>query len=110
MQPIDLILLTGEAPPPGGGLGAFIPIILIFVIFYFLLIRPQMKKQKEHQRMVSALKTGDKIVTSGGMYGLITNVRDTTVTLKIADNVKVEMDRNSIATILKASEGGSDSK
>lgn len=101
-----LVLAQAQEAPPGSALGAFVPIILIFIIFYFLLIRPQMKKQKEHQKMVSELKTGDKVVTSGGIYGLITNVRDTTVTLKIAENVKIELDRTSVGAIIKSSDSG----
>ena len=74
------------------GIGQFIPLILIFVIFYFFLIRPQQKKVKEHRAMVEGLKKGDKIVTSGGITGTITRVIDNDkVEVEIADNVKVEI-------------------
>ena len=74
------------------GIGQFIPLILIFVIFYFFLIRPQQKKVKEHRAMVESLKKGDKIVTSGGITGTITRVIDNDkVEVEIADNVKVEI-------------------
>ena len=76
------------------GIGQFIPLILIFVIFYFFLIRPQQKKVKEHRAMVESLKKGDKIVTSGGITGTITRVIDNEkVEVEIADNVTVEVIR-----------------
>ena len=81
------------APAAGGGFGAFIPLILIFVIFYFLLIRPQQKKAKEHQQFLANLKKGDAVVTSGGIYGTITGLTDAVVTLEIADNVRVKVAR-----------------
>ena len=78
----------------GSGIGQFIPLILIFVIFYFFLIRPQQKKVKEHKAMVESLKKGDKIVTSGGITGTITRVVDNDkVEVEIADNVTVEVVR-----------------
>ncbi len=80
---------------------SFVPIILIFVIFYFLLIRPQQKKQKEHAEMVSKLKKGDQVITNGGIYGIISSVKDRTVLLKIDENVKMEIQKNSIAYITK---------
>ena len=76
------------------GIGQFIPLILIFVIFYFFLIRPQQKKVKEHKAMVEALKKGDKVVTSGGITGTITRVIDNDkVEVEISDNVIVEVVR-----------------
>ena len=76
-----------------------LPLAFIFVIFYFLLIRPQQKRQKEHQQLLANLKTGDKVVTSSGIHGLIANVKDTTFLVKIADNVKIEVDKNAIASV-----------
>ena len=82
-----------------------LPIILIFVIFYFLLIRPQKKQQDEHRKMIASLKKNDEVITSGGIHGTITNVKEHTVTLKVDDNVKVEVQKNSIASMKrKASE------
>ena len=76
----------------GSGIGQFIPLILIFVIFYFFLIRPQQKKVKEHKAMVEGLKKGDKVVTSGGIVGTIERVVDNDkVEVIISDNVKVEI-------------------
>ena len=74
---------------------------LIFVMMYFLLIRPQKKRQMEQQRLVSALKTGDRVVTNAGIHGLISNVKETTVLVKVADNVKIEMEKSAIANVLK---------
>ena len=80
---------------------SFVPIILIFVIFYFLLIRPQQKKQKEHAEMVSKLKKGDQVITNGGICGIISSVKDRTVLLKVDENVKIEIQKNSIVYITK---------
>ena len=78
----------------GSGIGQFIPLILIFVIFYFFLIRPQQKKVKEHKAMVEGLKKGDKVVTSGGITGIISRVIDNEkVEVEIAENVTVEVIR-----------------
>ena len=83
----------------------FVPMICIGVIFYFLIIRPQSKRQKEHAALVSALRTGDKVITNGGIHGIIANVKDGNVlSLKIADNVKIEIDKSAIATVVKSSE------
>lgn len=71
----------------------------MIVIMYYVMIRPQSKRQKEHQRLISALKTGDRVVTSSGIHGMITNVKDTTVTVKVADNVKIEMEKSAVANV-----------
>ena len=68
---------------------------------YFLMIRPQKKRQQEQQRLISALKTGDRVVTNAGIHGLIANVKETTVMLKIADNVKIEVDKSAVTNIVK---------
>jgi preprotein translocase subunit YajC len=81
----------------GGGLGAFVPLILMFAIFYFLLIHPQRKKQKEHQKMLSELKRGDRVITAGGIHGTIEALTDTVVKLKIAENVLIDLSRSAIA-------------
>jgi preprotein translocase subunit YajC len=91
------------AAGPGGGIGFFVPFIFIFIIMYFMLFRPQKKRQQEQQRLLSALKTGDKVVTNAGIHGLIANVKETTVMLKVADNVKIELEKTAIANVLKDS-------
>ncbi|MDO9082426.1 MAG: preprotein translocase subunit YajC [Humidesulfovibrio sp.] len=90
--------LTGNGGGQGGNpLGAFVPLILMFAIFYFLLIRPQQKKAKLHKEMIGNLKIGDRIVTNGGIYGSIVRMKDTTIILEIAEKVQVEMLRNTVA-------------
>src|SRR5256885_15672378 len=89
------------APGPAGGISFFVPFIFIFIIMYFLLFRPQKKRQQEQKRLISALKTGDRVVTNAGIHGLIANVKETTVILKVADNVKIEMEKAAITTVLK---------
>jgi preprotein translocase subunit YajC len=93
--------------PPGGDAGGgggnplagFLPLLIIFAIFYFLLIRPQQKKARDHRDLLESLKKGDKVVTSGGVYGLIEQVGTNTVTLKVAENVKVKFGKSYIATV-----------
>ena len=81
------------------------PVIFIFVIFYFLLIRPQKKTQDEHKKMIAALKKNDDVITSGGIHGTIVNVKDNSVVLKVDDNVKIEVQKNGVSTMKrKASE------
>jgi len=79
-----------------------LPLILIFVIFYFLLIRPQKSKEKEHLKMLGNLNKNDEVVTSGGIHGTIVNVKDKTVILRIDDNVKMEIDKNAVAYVKRA--------
>jgi len=88
------------APPPGGTLASFIPLILIVVIFWFLLIRPQMKRNKQHRELVAGLSAGDEIITSGGMLGRITGVSDSFVTLKLADGIEVKLQRHAVAQVV----------
>ena len=83
---------------------AFIPIILMFAIFYFLLIRPQQKKAKVHKEMLSAIKKGDKVITNGGLHGVVTGIQDTVVTMEIAPKIRVKVSRGSIAGIASRSE------
>jgi preprotein translocase subunit YajC len=85
-------------------LTSFLPFVFMIIIFYFLLIRPQQKRQKEHQRLLSSLKTGDRVVTSGGIHGLIANVKESTVLLKVADNVKIEVDKSAISNVTRPTE------
>jgi len=98
------ILLAQSAVPAAGTgspLASFVPIILIFVIMYFVLFRPQMRRQKEQARLVSSLKTGDRVVTASGIHGLISNIKETTVIVKVADNVKLEMEKTAVTNVLK---------
>lgn len=79
-----------------------LPLVFIFVIFYFLLIRPQKSKEKEHQKLLASLNKNDEVVTSGGIHGTIVNVKEKTVVLRIDENVKMEVEKNCIAYVKKA--------
>ncbi len=102
---MGLAYAMGTSPGGGGGSGSqflsFLPIILIFVIFYFLLIRPQQKQKKEHQNLLSNLKVGDNVLTTGGIYGRITGIKDDKVTVEISDKVRVKVNRGHIAGVAK---------
>jgi len=105
----DIAYAMGPSNPQGGGqglgaLGSLIPLVIIFVIFYFLLIKPQQKKVKEHKKMMENLKKGDKIITSGGLYGVIEAVSNNTVTIKVGENVKVKLGKSYIAALRAPSE------
>ena len=93
----------GAAGQGTGGFSAFVPLILMFVVFYFLLIRPQQKKTKEHREMITHLKKGDRIVTSGGLHGRITAVSETTMTVEIAEKVRVKISRGNVAQLAQPS-------
>ena len=82
-----------------GAIGQFLPIILIFAVFYFLLLRPQQKRQRELQQTISQLKTGDRIVTTGGVIGTITSVRDTSFLIRSADKSILEIARSAVAGV-----------
>lgn len=86
---------------PAGTLGMFLPMIIVFGIFYFLVFRPQQKAQKEKQKMIAALKRGDEIISNSGLYGKIMELAETTVMLQIANNVIVKMDRSQIAGLVQ---------
>ncbi len=105
-------LAQTAAPTAGpGALEAFLPIILIFVVFYFLLIRPQQKKMKQHKDMLSAIRRGDRIVTGGGIVGTVTKViDDNEVQLEIAEGVRVRVQRALISSVLAKTEAAPPSK
>jgi len=91
-------VLTAPAAPGGGGAGmqSLIFLLLIIVVFYFFMIRPQVKKQKEATNFRNSLKKGDKVTTTGGIYGKVNDVKDRTVTLEIADNVLIKVDKTAV--------------
>jgi preprotein translocase subunit YajC len=97
------IAFAAMGPPSGSGPSAIVTQVMffgaIFAIFYFLLIRPQQRQRKERERMLSALKKGDRVVTSGGLHGTVVGLADHTVTLKVADQVKLEFDRSAIGRV-----------
>jgi preprotein translocase subunit YajC len=99
-----LFLAQAQQPQPGGGqtLMMYAPFwIFLIIIMYFVMIRPQKKRQQEQQRLMSSLKTGDRVVTNAGIHGLIANVKETTVMLKVTDNVKIEMEKSAITNVLR---------
>jgi preprotein translocase subunit YajC len=102
----ELAYAMGPQPGGGGGGGStlwsFLPIILIFVVFYFLLIRPQQKRTKEHRTLLESIKTGEYVLTSGGIYGRITGIKDNIITVEISDKVRVKVNRGNIAGVVKA--------
>ena len=81
-----------------------LPFVFIFIIMYYVMLRPQMRRQKEAAKLVAALKTGDRVVTASGIHGLISNVKETTVIVKVADNVKLEMEKSAVTNVVKATE------
>ena len=87
-----------------GGFSSFIPLILMFAIFYFLLIRPQQKKTKEHRGMVSNLKKGDRIITTGGLHARITGLDENTLTVELADKVRVKMQRGNVSGMIQSAQ------
>ncbi len=93
----------GQAPAaggqPGGPLMTFMPLILMFVIFYFLLIRPQQKKAKQHREMLAGIKKGDKVLTSGGIYGRVLEVDGDVLTVDIGRDIKIDVNRNFVSNL-----------
>lgn len=89
-------------PQAANPIMSFVPLVLIFVIFYFMLIRPQKKKEQEHQKMLGNLAKNDEVVTSSGIHGTIINVKEKSVILRVDENVKIEIEKNCIAYIKKA--------
>ena len=88
-----------SATGQGGGLGMIVPMIAMFAIFYFLMIRPQQKKNKAHQAMVSSLKKGNRVITSGGIHGVVTKTDEATVSLEIADKVTIKVLRGNVSVV-----------
>ncbi|MCX7875516.1 MAG: preprotein translocase subunit YajC [Melioribacteraceae bacterium] len=99
--------LLAMAPPPdgqGGGGGMISTLIMfgaIFAIFYFMIIRPQQKRQKEHQKMLDALQKGDKVIMSGGIHGTVAGIEDKTVLVDVGNNVKIKFERSAITSVVK---------
>lgn len=100
---ISTIVLAQEAAPQQGW-QSFLPFIVIFAAMYFLIIAPQRKKQKQQAKMIAELKSGTDVITSGGIYGTITNVKDDRFVLKIAENTKIEILKAAVTTVLTKSE------
>ncbi len=109
MQNIDLVtnfplILAQQAPSGGAGASQLIFFVLLFAAMWFLMIAPQRKKQKAHQKMLSELTTGDEIITTGGIYGVITNVKENCFVVKIADNTKIELGKGFVSSVVTKKE------
>ena len=91
---------TGAEGGQAGGFMGFLPLIIMFAIFYFLLIRPQQKKAKQHKEMLGALKKGDRVISSGGLHGMVTGLTEDIVTMEIAPKVRVKVSRGSVSGIM----------
>ena len=102
MEILDFFIASAYAQDAAqpGGLMSFLPLIIIFVIFYFLLIRPQMKRAKEHKKLVAELGNGDEVVTNGGLLGRITDVGESFITVELADNLQIKVQRHAISSIM----------
>ena len=97
-----MFLFLAQAAQRPSTMISLMPIILIFAVFYFLIIRPQRQKQGEHQKMIQALRKNDDVITIGGIHGTIVNVKDSSVVLRVADNVKMEVQKTAIAGLKKS--------
>jgi preprotein translocase subunit YajC len=103
------LAITEMAARPGGAegqqgnwLASLMPLVVIFAIFYFLLIRPQQKQQKKHKEMIESIKRGDMVITKGGMHGRVHGIADNIITLEVADNVKIKFSREAIGAVLSS--------
>ncbi|MDQ1265302.1 MAG: preprotein translocase subunit YajC [Bacteroidota bacterium] len=97
----NIFMMSAPGGGSGGG-GSIVPTLVMFgaiiLIMYFLMIRPQQKRQKEHQKMLESVKRGDKVVTTAGMHGTVTDVDDKTIEIQVADNVKIRFEKSAVAT------------
>ncbi len=95
-----MIFLQQQSDGMSGLVSSLLPFLLIILVFYFLILRPQQKRQKERQKLLESVKKGDRVITSGGIHGTVEGVEDKTVLVKIADNIKVKVERSAVATII----------
>lgn len=106
MNLLDLLIpaayaqAAGPAQPQGGGLGMMLMPLILIAVMYFLMIRPQMKRSKEHRSMLEALSRGDEVITNGGLAGVVTDIGDNFVTVEIADNVRVRVQKSAVGNVL----------
>ena len=91
---------TGASDSPFGGLGSMLPLVLMFVVLYFVMIRPQMKRQKEHKTMIEALAKGDEVVTSGGLLGKVSKMGETFLSVEIANGVEIQVQRSAVVQVM----------
>ncbi len=114
MKAFEMLAMAGQTPPgteqdPRAGMIQMIGMFAVLgVMFYFMLIRPQQKQRKEQENLLKNLKTGDKVLMSNGIFGIVSNVKEKSVMVKIADNVKIEVLKTAIGTVVQKSEGESE--
>ena len=101
----ELSILLQAAPAKGGGMSQIIMLVAIFAIFWLFMIRPQMKRQKDIKKFREAIKVGDKVVTGGGIYGKVKDIKDDVITLEIADNVRIRVDKASVFQSIADTQG-----
>jgi len=104
---MQLPLMMGPSTTEAGNPPTWVsllPLVILFVLMYFVLLRPQMRRQKETEKLISSVKTGDRVVAAGGICGTVANLKDQIVVLKVADNVKIEVLRSSITSVEKPTE------
>lgn len=109
MNELILLAINQEGAAPGGGLMSLMPLVLMFVIFYFLLIRPQRKRMKEHEEMIARLKKGDRVVTNGGLIGTIHALTDRELVIDLGDRAKVRVVRSQVNLYATGGDDGADS-
>ncbi|MCY4675121.1 MAG: preprotein translocase subunit YajC [Bacteroidetes bacterium] len=97
--PIALLLQESSSSPGFGGLGMFLPLLLIFAVFYLFIIRPQQKREKKRKAMIQAVKRGDKVVTAGGIHGKVHQVDESSVLLDVDGGIKLRIEKNSVASV-----------
>jgi len=97
---LEFFISSAWAQDASPGIVSFLPLVIIFVLFYFLLIRPQSKKQKEHKQMVDAVGAGDEVVTGGGVLGKVTDIGEQFLTVEIANNVSIKVQKHTISAVL----------
>jgi|ERR1051326_5977891 preprotein translocase subunit YajC len=105
LPPAEIVLAGASAPGAAGGNAVLTQVVFfaaIFAVFYFLLIRPQQTQRRERERLLAAVKRGDRVVTTGGLHGTVTGLDDATVTLRVADQVKMTFDRSAIGRVVEA--------
>ena len=104
---IDAAHAMGSSPGEGGGaspITSLLPFVLMFLVLYLFILRPQMRKQKNQQKMIDQLQKGDAIVTSGGIHGIITNLKDDVIVVKVAENVRIELSRSAVSRVKSGTE------
>lgn len=104
METLSFYIAQAAPAPGGGGMTQFIILGLLFAGMWFLIIAPQRKKQKQHDAMVKALKSGDRVVTNGGIYGTVVSVKTDRLSLRIAEGTKIDLARNAVASVITKSE------